>query len=87
MITNKDKDLRDVIFASAFYQELVVQGKLEPEAIKKLDFKDRHITLLNFAVCKDLLLEIIRNAGLKTEYNEYRETTMEGIRDLIERDN
>lgn len=86
MISNKDKDLRDIIFANAFFQELVIQGKEEPEVLKELDFKDRHITLFSFDICNDMLLGFIRKAGLENEYSEYRKIKMEGIRDLLERD-
>lgn len=72
-IGNKDKDLRDIIFTNAFFQELVLQEKVEPEIFKKLNFKDRHITLFNFAVGNDVLIELICKAGLKKEYEEWKE--------------
>ena len=70
---NKEIDFKELVFANAFFQDLVLQGIEKPQNFEELKLKEQYLTLFCFAVGRDLLMELIRKAGLKKEYEEWKE--------------
>ena len=69
---DKFNELKTLIFANVYYQDLVLQKKHTPVGFEMLSQKDTLISMFCFAVCKDLLIEIILKAGLETEYEKWK---------------
>lgn len=70
---DKYEGLKTLLFANAFYEDLVLKNKYTPEQYETLSQKEILLSKFCFAVGYDLLLELIQSAGLDKEYKKYCE--------------
>lgn len=83
---SKAEKLTEQIFTNIVYQELVLSDMVTPEGAERFSHKEKLMNMFVFETCNEAFMGVIKAAGLENEYNEYRKTKMEGICDLIERD-
>jgi len=83
---SKVEKLTEQIFTNTLYQELVLSDIVTPEGAERFTHKEKLMNMFVFETCNEAFMEVIKSAGLENEYNEFRKTKIEGICDLIERE-